>query len=182
MYYDFHGQDFYEEFVKVPVIIKYPGQKRSGTRKDPVSLIDVMPTVLDYYRLDVPVYVQGESLLTPYEERKKKFFIGEATVNPLKERKMLRMGDMKYIVTMAKAKGPARVNWKQVTQRRLFNLATDPHEKDNLFKQRKFRALAQKFERILKKKIRQSAKLNRTTKTTVLEQKTIDHMKQLGYL
>lgn len=182
MFYGFHGQDAYEEFIKVPIIIKYPGQRHKGSLKHPVSLIDLVPSILDYFNIQVPDYVQGQSLLTAHEEKKYDFFISESTVNPLKERKMIRMGDMKYIVTMKKARGPARLNWKKVTQRRLFNLKTDPGEKINLFPKRKFRALGLKLEKMLKKILNQSASTNRNTRSVPLDKETIEHMKSLGYL
>jgi len=43
-----HDQSVYEELVRVPLIIRFPGGRYGGRRvKDLVSLVDVMPTVLD---------------------------------------------------------------------------------------------------------------------------------------
>jgi arylsulfatase A-like enzyme len=182
MFYDHHGNNFYEEFIKIPIIVKYPRQKRINTLSHTVSLIDLVPTILDYFHIDIPAYIQGESLLLPYDKRRRKYYIGEGLVIPDKERKSIRIGNLKYIVTMEKAEGPARTNWKNIVHRGLFNLENDPEEKINLFKDSKFKAIAFKFERMLKQIIRKSAKLNRSGKATRLQQETIDHMKSLGYL
>lgn len=43
-----HEQGLYEEQVRVPLIIHFPGGAHAGTRIDtPVSLVDVMPTIFD---------------------------------------------------------------------------------------------------------------------------------------
>ena len=44
-----HDHSVYEELVRVPFLMHFPGDEFGGTRIDaPVSLIDVMPTLLDY--------------------------------------------------------------------------------------------------------------------------------------
>jgi len=45
----FHGQSVYEELARVPLLIHFPNGEFSGQRLTaPVSLVDVMPTILDY--------------------------------------------------------------------------------------------------------------------------------------
>ena len=45
----FHGQSVYEELVRVPLLIHFPNGEFAGQRvTTPVSLVDVMPTILDY--------------------------------------------------------------------------------------------------------------------------------------
>ena len=42
-----HGFSLYEEEIRVPLIIKYPSSKPyTGIIEDPVSLVDVLPTIL----------------------------------------------------------------------------------------------------------------------------------------
>ncbi len=57
-----HGYFIYESAIKVPLIIKEPGQKRSRKIAETVGLIDVMPTVLSYAGIKTPAVVQGEDL------------------------------------------------------------------------------------------------------------------------
>ena len=57
-----HGGYVYEDEVHVPLVIRVPGIP--GHRVDePVSLIDLGPTVLDIFGVDVPGDFQGQSLL-----------------------------------------------------------------------------------------------------------------------
>ena len=57
-----HQKTLYEEQLRIPLMIKLPGQTR-GSRDDvPVSLIDVAPTVLEAYSIPLPASFQGQSL------------------------------------------------------------------------------------------------------------------------
>ena len=44
-----HGQSVYEELVRIPLLIRFPGSEFAGVRvESPANLVDVMPTVFDY--------------------------------------------------------------------------------------------------------------------------------------
>lgn len=58
-----HGQSAYGEMVRVPLIVRWPGQVAARRVDDPVQLIDVMPTLLDISRLSHPEGLQGQSLM-----------------------------------------------------------------------------------------------------------------------
>ena len=50
-----HGQSVYGEMVHVPLVVRWPaGCRPERTVDEPVQLIDVMPTLLDFSRLDAP--------------------------------------------------------------------------------------------------------------------------------
>lgn len=55
----------YEESVRVPLLIKFPADFRTDRRAvgDAVSLVDVLPTLLDYTGVPVPDGLDGQSLL-----------------------------------------------------------------------------------------------------------------------
>lgn len=180
-FYNFHGQDFYEEFVRVLLIIKYPDQTKSKIIRHPVSLIDLVPTVLNYYKMKIPDFVQGESLLVPHTRRKNQYIISEAVVMKTIERKMLRTGNLKYIITMVKPEKPGRVNWDRVIKPRLYNLKEDPQEKKNLFEEEKYKNTCLNLEKALKNILKISVKYG-PSKTTKLDEETINQLKQLGYI
>ncbi len=58
-----HGHSLHQELVQVPLVIAGPGVT-PGRLDAPVSLLDITPTVLDWYGLDVPADLDGRSLLT----------------------------------------------------------------------------------------------------------------------
>lgn len=57
----FHGQSQYEEVVRVPCVMRVPGMKPRRIDQ-PVSLVDVFPTMLDLLGLDARPLVHGVSL------------------------------------------------------------------------------------------------------------------------
>src|SRR6266446_2713632 len=59
-----HGFFIYNVTMHVPLIIHLPGNPATQTVADPVSLVDLMPTVLAATGLDIPSQVQGRSLLS----------------------------------------------------------------------------------------------------------------------
>ena len=57
-----HGQAFFDEVVRVPLIISQPGVVSPSTVNDRVSLIDVLPTVLDLLGMPPVEDADGRSL------------------------------------------------------------------------------------------------------------------------
>ena len=183
-FYSFHGKDFFEEFIKVPIIIKYPSKYEVGTFTHPVSLVDVFPTILDFYEIEIPAYVQGDSLLKPYPKINRKYIICEAISEGGYETKMIRIGDLKYMVTMTIA-GPLnqqRANWDLVTQRRLFDLKNDPLELRDLYPELRYRSICIQLEKTLVRIIKDSAQPDFQVRETALSKETINQLKAFGYL
>ncbi len=57
------GPYFYEDAIRVPMIIRWPGKYKAGLRSDAlVEMIDLTPTLLEAAGLPIPVGVQGRSL------------------------------------------------------------------------------------------------------------------------
>jgi arylsulfatase A-like enzyme len=48
--------------MRTPLIIRLPGQKGGRIERGLVSLVDVVPTLLDAFGLDIPANIQGRSL------------------------------------------------------------------------------------------------------------------------
>ncbi len=60
-----HGIFLYDETIQVPLLIKLPHPSAGGKRiEDRVESVDILPTLLQAARIDIPKEVQGESLLT----------------------------------------------------------------------------------------------------------------------
>src|SRR2546427_7036840 len=67
---DTHGIFLYDETIHVPLLIKLPHASAGGKRIDNrVELVDVLPTLLQAVRIDIPKEVQGESLLALMKHR-----------------------------------------------------------------------------------------------------------------
>ncbi len=57
------GLALYSEIVNIPFLLRMPGQTGSRRIGGYAQPVDIMPTVLDYFGVEVPATVQGSSLL-----------------------------------------------------------------------------------------------------------------------
>ncbi len=64
-----HGHSGYQELLHVPLVIAGPGIERRRVA-EPVSLIDLTPTILDLAGLPVPEQLAGKSLVAVLESRR----------------------------------------------------------------------------------------------------------------
>ncbi len=65
------GPVMYEEITRIPFLVRWPSVIEAETVVDEaVSQIDVTPTVLDYFGVDCPPFLEGESLLPNLRGRK----------------------------------------------------------------------------------------------------------------
>ncbi len=59
-----HGHTLYEELLRIPLIVKLPGDAHAGTRVSAsVRSLDIAPTILDLAGVPIPDGFQGVSLL-----------------------------------------------------------------------------------------------------------------------
>jgi len=69
--HDFTGKNFmhaYNEMANIPFIVHLPNQKHAGERRSTLTQnIDLMPTILSYFNIDIPKSVKGFSLLDVFE-------------------------------------------------------------------------------------------------------------------
>jgi arylsulfatase len=79
------GQNVYEDILNLPLIIRYPGNKRNGKRTaELVSLVDIYPTLIELLGLNMPELehpLQGESMthtLLSGKPMKRKYFVSES--------------------------------------------------------------------------------------------------------
>lgn len=125
----------YEENIRVPLIISYPKLFPKGkVITAEVSLIDIVPTILELARLNKPLYLQGKSLTTflkPFKtHNQRSLFICD------RGRFAVRFQDWKLICN--------NIN-NGVQKYELYNLRNDPSEQYNLVSEKpsKFRELDQ---------------------------------------
>ena len=59
----YHGHELYQEVLRIPLIIKYPSSyPKKGVYLKRVSLVDIMPTILNFLKLPLPKELQGVNL------------------------------------------------------------------------------------------------------------------------
>ncbi len=111
-----HGEHLFEEVVRVPLLIRYPDSRYAGVRVHrPVSLVDVLPTILEEVGTPPPPGVQGAALRP-----------GMADAPPPVHLELARQG-----AWTARVEG----DWKLIAQHEptesltLYDLAADPEER-----------------------------------------------------
>ena len=147
-----HGESFYEhrlfghqgsvceEVLKVPLIIIEMG-KKSFRRKvyDIVQLIDIAPTILEYFGLEIPENFQGRSLLPILKGKsieKEQIIFSECYQ---KNGLMKRNHKEGYILLSIRKEGWKYIYNEEKEKEYLFNLNYDPGEKTDLFNKNKLK-------------------------------------------
>ncbi len=64
-----HQNVIYDEVLHIPLIVRYPGMKRTGRSSELVEITDLYRTIADLAQVDVPSSVRGESLVPILEGR-----------------------------------------------------------------------------------------------------------------
>jgi arylsulfatase A-like enzyme len=129
------GPFFYDELIRVPLVIRVPEGVEPGSRIERVvSLVDLAPTILDLAGLATPVTMHGESLLELLvdalhaDHRDERFLEYEKEAN----RPMIAHG----VIGM----GYKFVDYAQ-GQDLLYDLERDPHETWNVASERAYQGV-----------------------------------------
>lgn len=77
-----HGQQW-EPREKIPLLIHFPFGSFSGRIYQNVQNLDIAPTILDYLQVQIPEWMQGESLLKPIQPDRPVLSAGLATLEVL---------------------------------------------------------------------------------------------------
>lgn len=146
-----HGFYIYEASSKIPLIVSSPemSEANRGRRiREPVDLLDIYPTVLNWLGLETPKDLPGKSLLsvfageTPPADR---ISYIERNAHAFNMRSV-RSSDWKLIYNFQ-----VPSNWPIPAPRELYHLKTDPHETKNLYasKRKEVQAIRDEFDRLL---------------------------------
>jgi arylsulfatase A-like enzyme len=136
----------YEGGIRTPIMFRWPGKIKPAERPELCSSIDIVPTILAAAGADIPKRLPGLNLLANLQDEKpieRNMLFGESfdhnianIENPeasLLNRWVIR-GDYKLLLTYDGIAGSKYGRWELAKDPRpqLFNLMTDPHERNNL--------------------------------------------------
>lgn len=111
----------YEEFIRIPLIISWPGKVPGGKVVSHLaSQIDILPTVLKLHEIDVPSYIQGQDLMQLEQDRPLFFESVIAGNQTTREREHL------WVRAIRKGRH------KYISDGQLHDLQADPLEQRNL--------------------------------------------------
>jgi len=130
-----HKNDLFAEEVRVPLIVKYPGQREGRRDARLASLVDVLPTVLEAAGIAPEFPVHGRSLRAPDDPARAVLYELETSTyanapgGPLRAARWLwraiRRGEWRLVEWRG---DPASGG----SGRRLFRIASDPAEQTDL--------------------------------------------------
>ncbi len=120
-----HGRTLHREMVSVPVILKLPGLRDAGERRqDPIQHIDLLPTLLGEVGLQIPEDLAGRNLLemNPAQRPRESALFSYLHLDGAPQISVLE-GGWKLIHILAGEK---------TARPRLYSQELDPDEKQNL--------------------------------------------------
>jgi arylsulfatase A-like enzyme len=132
-----HQGNVYEELLKVPLIVKISGHKRKERMvTEIVQLIDIAPTILDYFNIIIPEVYSGQSLLPLLlrgEKIKKESLV--ITESYQKSGKMKKNNEEGFKIISIRTDTWKFIYDEESEMKYLFNIKKDPEEHTNLIDQ-----------------------------------------------
>jgi len=130
-----HGHSFFQEVLRIPLIIRMPGGVPAGSRiAAPVSILDVPKTILHVAGIPAPEGFRGRSLVDLMEGRDAapdvEVFAESAEYGP--ERKVIRSGTLKLIHAPDPTRLVRDTDIGPVPRLALYDLSSDPAELHDL--------------------------------------------------
>ncbi len=160
-----HGTSLYDVLLRVPLIIKFPCPGLHCSPRvvdDQVTLLDLMPTILQLVGLPVPRGVQGRNLID-------ESLAGTPAFSELGDMIAMRTRDRKYILSMTDG------------SEELYALRSDPSETHNLATE--FPEQAKEFNQSLRAWLEGVSPKRPSKRSKVtLDDETAERLRALGYL
>src|SRR5216684_4172254 len=175
-----HGFFIYNATMHVPLIIRLPEsrlpEKAARTVADPVSLVDLMPTVLGAVGLEIPSQVQGRSLLAELR--------ADRSDRDRSNRDRTLYGETflpRLHFNWSELRGSENTKYHFIDAPRpeLYDVATDPVEVHNLLTAKK--AVAEEMRAKLMGMIRDYSTGKELAEKTGLDPALMERLKALGY-
>jgi len=172
-----HGFFIYNATMHVPLIIRLPETSTARTVADPVSLVDLMPTVLSAAGLATPSQVQGRSLLSEIRG-----VPSGADVAANRDRTLYGetfLPRIHFDWSELRASENAKYHFIEAPKPELYDLTKDPAELHNLFSEKS--AVADEMRVQLKSLIRDYSAGKEMAEKTGLDPALMERLKALGY-
>lgn len=171
-----HTARFYDEYLHIPILLFGPGIK-AQVNSSLTSLMDIAPTILNFYGIATPNEYRGYNLLSTPTNR---FIISEASHNE----EGLYISGHKIFASKFRTYAIRTEKWKYIhgeKQCELYNLEKDPKEKKNVID--KEEAKAKEFKATIMEHISWEEKLQKQNAITYQKERIrrkIKKRKSLG--
>ncbi len=177
-----HTVSLYDEIIRIPLVVKWPGNLPTGRAKTLASQTDIFPTVLRAAGIDPPptgALDLAEWQSHAFDERSVISEVSQGSLGCAEGdscvKIAMRIRDLKYVVTLSNPEGRT-----QVVQQELYDLADDPEEQNDLSrsKETETKMLLANVRTFLAK-----AKGDRVSGAgVILDEQTKETLRALGYI
>jgi arylsulfatase A-like enzyme/cytochrome c-type biogenesis protein CcmH/NrfG len=180
-----HGFFIYNSTMHVPLIVRLPEKAAAPVVTDPVSLVDLMPTVLGALGVEVPSQVQGRSLLPELRSDRNRPDRDHDEQKAARERadRVLYgesfMPRIHFNWSELRGSENTKYHFIDAPKPELYDLAQDPGELHNLFAEKT--ALAAEMRAKLVGLIREYSAGKEMAEKTGLDPALMERLKSLGY-
>lgn len=188
-----HARSLYEEMLHVPLIVRLPGRFSRTTVREPVMLVDWLPTLLELTGVEpaskAPMY--GRSLVSVLEGKPTREAPDYFAENYSKAvRAMVRRGDWKFIETR-EFEDEAEIERLRLLEPmtikirglylgdELYNLSDDPAEKRNLIEE--YPERADELRAVLREFLERQREVELGSGGRDVSEMDRDRLKMLGY-
>ncbi len=166
-----HAYFIYHSTLHVPLIIKVPGQTKSTKVHEPVSLVDILPTVCGFLGFESPVNIQGQDLSGLWRNgqqvNRDRYIYAESFTAT------------KYHAAPLQALITRQHKYIHTTRPEVYDLWNDPDESENIIKNEPLRA--KKYHDLLMQIIKKTDRSDSESKVN-LDEQTLQRLESLGYV
>jgi uncharacterized sulfatase len=125
------GPAIFDEITRIPFIVRWPGNAPAGAvGRNPVSHIDVTPTVLNYFGVETPSVLEGRSMLPVFRDPAVR--LNDAIFFEFGRYEVDQDGFGGYQPIRCVCDGQYKLGINLLTSDELYDLHNDPHEMRNL--------------------------------------------------
>jgi arylsulfatase A-like enzyme/Tfp pilus assembly protein PilF len=181
-----HGFFIYNATMHVPLIIRLPENAAARVVADPVSLVDLMPTVLGAVGLEIPSQVQGRSLLPQLRDVRDHDDLHRDDLHHDDQagRDRVLYGEtylprLHFNWSELRGSESTKYHFIDAPRPELYDLAKDPGEVRNLFTEKK--AVSEEMRAKLAGMIRDYSAGKELAEKTGLDPDLMERLKALGY-
>jgi arylsulfatase A-like enzyme/Tfp pilus assembly protein PilF len=166
-----HGFFVYNATLHVPFLIHLPGVASPRVVPDLVSLADLMPTVLQTLKVNIPSQIQGRSLM-PLMKTKEQEEARSLYAETFLPRLHFNWSELRSVES-------TNYHFIDAPKPELYDLTKDPGETQNLFAEKK--AIGEEMRARLAALIRQYSAGEELAEKTGLDPALMERLKSLGY-